>query len=81
MTKMSPIYRDIDDWVILETKIINDYSENENPIEAVSLLIGTLHYEELDFNHHYIESRTPIIRWMTTSQYKTLLKNSGVIIW
>lgn len=76
-----PIYRDIKDWAILAEEIIYDYSENENPIEVVEILIGTLHYEYLDFNNHYSEKRTPIIRWLTRKQYENLRRNEGVVIW
>ena len=81
MKKLRPVYRDIKDWAVLDTKIINDFTEDENPISVVELLIGTLHYEYLDFNQHYTERRTPIIRWITWNEYNRLRQNDGTIIW
>lgn len=81
MKKLRPVYRDIKDWAVLDTKIINDFTEDENPISVVELLIGTLHYEYLDFNQHYTERRTPIIRWITWNEYNRLRQNEGTIIW
>lgn len=78
---MRPIYRDIKDWAILDERTIYDFSENENPIVIVEVLIGTLHYEHLDFNQHYEERRTPIIRWITRNEYDYLRTNEGTVIW
>lgn len=81
MEKMRPIYRDIKDWAILDERTVYDFSENENPIGIVEVLIGTLHYERLDFNQHYEERRTPIIRWITRNEYDYLRANEGTVIW
>lgn len=81
MKNYRPIYRDIKDWAILDERIIHDFSEIEKPIEIVELLIGTLHYEQLDFNQHYEERRTPIIRWITRSEFEYLRANEGTVIW
>ena len=81
MKNYRPIYRDIKDWAILDERIIHDFSEIEKPIEIVELLIGTLHYEYLDFNQHYEERRTPIIRWLTRAEYDYLRANEGTVIW
>ena len=81
MKNYRPIYRDIKDWAILDERIIHDFSEIEKPIEIVELLIGTLHYEHLDFNQHYEERRTPIIRWLTRAEYDYLRANEGTVIW
>ena len=81
MKNYRPIYRNIQDWAILDEQIIHDYTENENPISIVELLIGTLHYENVDFNQHYEERRTPIIRWLTRKEYEYLRTNEGTIIW
>ena len=81
MKNYRPIYRDIKDWAILDERIIHDFSEIEKPIEIVELLIGTLHYEHLDFNQHYEERRTPIIRWLTRTEYDYLRANEGTVIW
>jgi len=76
-----PIYRDIKDWAILDEQIIHDYTKDENPILVVELLIGTLHYESIDFNQHYVEERTPIIRWISWNEYNRLRQNEGTVIW
>jgi len=81
MRNYRPIYRDIKDWAILDERTIHDFSENETPIQAVEVLIGTLHFETLDFNQHYEERRTPIIRWLTRAEYDYLRANEGTVIW
>ena len=70
MKNLRPVYRDIKDWAILDERIIHDFSESETSIEVVEVLIGTLHYEHIDFNQHYEERRTPIIRWITRKEYE-----------
>ena len=81
MKNLRPIYRDIKDWAILDEQIIHDYTESESPISVIEVLIGTLHYESVDFNQHYTEARTPIIRWITRKQYEYLQQYEGTIIW
>lgn len=81
MKNYRPVYRDIKDWAILDKQIIHDFSEAENPIEVVEVLIGTLHYETLDFNQHYEEKRTPIVRWISKKQYEALKQDEGTVIW
>lgn len=81
MKKYRPIYRDVHDWAILEERVIHDFSENETPIQVVEVLIGTLHFDSIDFNMHYEERRTPIIRWLTRNEYDYLRANEGVVIW
>ena len=68
-----PIYRKPNDWAILEERTIYDYSTNENPIEIVYVLIGTLHYDYKNFFGNVINKRTPITRWMTKKQYEGVL--------
>ena len=81
MEKYRPVYRDIHDWAILDERVIHDFSENEAPIQVVEVLIGTLHYESVDFNQHYSEHRTPIIRWLTRNESGSLCANEGTVIW
>jgi hypothetical protein len=81
MKNYRPIYRDIKDWAVLDEQVIHDFSEAENPIIVVEVLIGTLHYETVDFNQHYEEKRTPIIRWISKKQYEILKQNEGTVIW
>lgn len=58
---MQPIYRNIENWIVLETTTIHDFGEPPQPITVVNVLIGTLH-------HGDGERRTPITRWMTLAQ-------------
>ena len=81
MKNLRPVYRDIKDWAILDERIIHDFSDSETSIEVVEVLIGTLHYEHIDFNQHYEERRTPIIRWITRKEYEHLVANEGTVIW
>ena len=81
MKNLRPVYRDIKDWAILDERIIHDFSDSEVSIEVVEVLIGTLHYEYIDFNQHYEERRTPIIRWITRKEYEHLVANEGTVIW
>ena len=81
MKNLRPVYRDIKDWAILDERIIHDFSDSEVSIEVVEVLIGTLHYEYIDFNQHYEERRTPIIRWITRKEYEHLIANEGTVIW
>ena len=75
MKNLRPVYRDIKDWAIFVALIHN------SSIEVVEVLIGTLHYEYIDFNQHYEERRTPIIRWITRKEYEHLIANEGTVIW
>lgn len=81
MKNYRPNYRDVKDWAILDERTIHAFNEDETPIEVVEVLIGTLHYEYLDFNYHYSDTRTPIVRWISRKQYEYLLKNEGTVIW
>lgn len=68
------IYRKPTDWAVLDSKIIHDFSKDENPIEAVYVLIGTLHYKTKDYANCLYEKRTPITRWMTRKEYENYAK-------
>ena len=81
MKNQYPIFRDVKDWAILDTKIIHDFTDDENPIKIVEVLIGTLHYEHIGLFEKYESRRTPITRWITQNQYEHFLKNEGVVIW
>lgn len=81
MKSLRPVYRDIKDWAVLDERIIHDFSDSENSIEVVEVLIGTLHYEYISINQHYEERRTPIIRWITRKEYDYLRANEGTVIW
>ena len=81
MENLRPVYRNVKDWAILSERTIHDFSDSENSIEVVEVLIGTLHYEYLSINQHYEERRTPIIRWITRNKYDYLCANEDTIIW
>lgn len=81
MKNYFPVYREIKNWVVLDTATVYDFSEDEHPIDVVELLIGTLHYQTIGLNQHFEERRTPIIRWITKKNYEHLLANEGTIIW
>ena len=75
-------YLEVHNWEILEKKTVHDFTENENSINIVKVLIGTLIIEEIDtFNQKYNAVETPIVRWITEKEYQTLKNNEGVIIW
>lgn len=81
MKSLRPVYRDIKDWAVLDERTIHDFSDSENSIEIVEVLIGTLHYEHIGINQRYEERRTPIIRWITRKEYNYLRANEGTVIW
>lgn len=81
MKSLRPVYRNVKDWAILDERTIHDFSDSENSIEAVEVLIGTLHYEYIGINQYYEERRTPIIRWITRNEYNRLCTNEGIVIW
>lgn len=82
MKNYRPTYFDVSDWSIIEEKVVNDFTENENPISIVEVLIGSLEVEELGIiNQRYSSSRTPITRWITRGEYDYLCANEGTVIW
>ena len=75
-------YLEVHNWEILEKKTIHDFTENENSINVIKVLIGTLITEEIDaFNQKYNAIETPIVRWITEKEYQILKNNEGIIIW
>ena len=66
---MYPIYRDTPNWAILDEKTIHDFTDEENPISVVNVLIGTLHYNREGIDGKVEDARTPITRWMTKTQF------------
>lgn len=66
---MYPVYRDIQNWVILDNYIIHDYTDDEKEILIVNVLIGTLHYKQVNWEGKEEDKRTPITRWITKNQY------------
>ncbi len=68
------VYKDIEDWEVLETKIIHDFTEDEIPFSVVKVKIGNI-YNGTE------NSPYPIIRWISTNEYYNLRKNAGIVIW
>ena len=74
-----PVYKNVENWTLLDTKTFNFYSEEETPFEAVCVEIGTLTILYPTAFGNTIE-KTPIIRWITKVEYEALKRNSGVVI-
>ena len=66
---MYPIYRDVAHWVIVDETVIHDFTDAENAIYVVNVLIGTLHYMREGIDGKLEDVRTPITRWMTKNQF------------
>ena len=69
----------VEDWKILDIKICRFFNEDETPFEAICVEIGTMTTVKTTINGSRLEKQ-PIVRWISRSQYETLKKNSGVII-
>lgn len=79
---MFPIYKDIRDWLPLESRIIHAYDEDETPIVVIKFQIGELvNYDITNFCNKCSTVISPIIRWVTKNEYTRLKENEGVIIW
>lgn len=81
MMNLRPNYYDIDNWVILDSKQINMYDENETPFIAFKVKIGVLDAEEIKINNSYSKRTFDIIRWISKGEFDRLRNNAGVIIW
>lgn len=69
----------VEDWKVLETKICHFFNENETVFEAVNVQIGVLMVYKTTITGSVIE-KFPITRWITSKEYRSLKKNSGVIV-
>ena len=69
-------YYDVDKWYITDEKELHMYDDNETPITAYRVIIGTITY----FSATAVLKTSPIIRWISRGEYETLRRNSGVII-
>ena len=51
MKNYRPIYRDVQDWAILDSCVIHDFSENEHSPFAVNIYPGIhiIHFESITF--------------------------------
>ena len=60
-----PVFREVNNWLIIDTQIIYDYGDIPSPVTVVNVLIGTLHRNN---------DRTPITRWMTREQFNKYIE-------
>ena len=72
-------YLKVEDWEILDTKVCHAYNDDETPFEILNVRIGTLVVHKNTINGPTFE-HFPITRWIPRSEYDTLLRNSGVVI-
>lgn len=69
-------YYDVDKWYITDEKELHMYDDNETPITAYRVVIGTITY----FSATTVLETSPIVRWISRGEYETLRRNSGVVI-
>lgn len=69
-------YYDVDKWHITDEKELHMYDDNETPITAYRVVIGTITY----FSATTVLETSPIIRWISRGEYEALRRNSGVVI-
>jgi len=81
MTNFRPNFYDIDNWIILDTKVVNMYNEDATPFIAMKMKVGDLDAEEISINNAYSKNSFPIIRWITKKEFDRLKAGAGVIIW
>ena len=81
MESMYPNYFNVSDWLILDTKIVNMYNDEETPIQIFKVKIGTLDIENISINNTYSKKTFDIIRWITKNEFDRLKYNAGTIIW
>jgi len=73
MENFYPVYEKVENWSVIDSRTIHDFTENEHPFEAVNVKIGNLVYDD---NH-----TSPITRWITRNEYEYFLNNAGIVIW
>lgn len=81
MMYQRPNYFDINDWIIMDTRVLHMFDENETPFYVMKIKIGTLDVEEIDINNHYKKKSFDIIRWINKAEFDRLRANAGVIVW
>ena len=69
-------YYYVDKWYITDEKELHMYDDNETPIIAYRVVIGTITY----FSATAVLETSPIIRWISRGEYEVLRRNSGVVI-
>lgn len=81
MKNLHPNFYDIDNWVILDTMVVNMYDENETPFIAMKVKIGVLDAEEISINNTYSKRTFDIVRWISKKEFDRLRSGAGVIVW
>ena len=81
MTNLRPNFYDVRNWVVLDTKTVNMYDDNETPFVAVKLKVGVLDIEEININNTYSKCSVDIIRWISKKEFDRLIINSGIVVW
>lgn len=81
MTNLRPNFYDIDNWIILDTMVVNMYDEHETPFIAMKVKVGVLDAEKININNTYNKSSFPIIRWITKKEFDRLRNGAGTIVW
>lgn len=74
-----PNYNEVEDWKILDKKIVHSYGDTELPLEVVCVEIGTLDISYPTVFGSTLE-RTPIVRWMSRDDYRYFKEMRGVVI-
>lgn len=81
MKNLRSNFYDIDNWIILDSVVVNMYDDNETPITAMKIKIGVLDVEEININNTYSKHSFDIIRWISKKEFDRLKENAGVVIW
>lgn len=81
MKSYRPLYKNVENWQVLDKIDIHDFSAEENSFSVVQVLIGDLQIEEVDLNQHYVKAITPITRWISYNEFMRLKKHAGTVIW
>ena len=81
MMNLRPNYYEMKDWIILDTKVIHMYNDEETPVTALQVKIGMLDVEEININNTYTKRSFSIIRWITKNEFDRLMHGQGIIIW
>lgn len=74
-----PIYRDVDHWAIINEAIVSAFNDEETKIPVVEVLIGTLHYDDIDFYGNKVSERRPITRWISRRQYDYFVRTNDSV--
>ena len=64
------LYLPIENWQVIKTMTIHDYTPDENPIEIVQVQVG-----------RNIVNGHNIIKWMTYQEWIDLTRQGGAVGW